>query len=113
GASHKRGARVRAGSATVYGEIDPAKVRAVIRAHRKEVDYCYKQALFRHKKLSGTVTVSFLISATSNVKSCEVKQDLSKGRVGKCICAKLSKWRFPKPKNTVRVIYKWSMWSAK
>ncbi|MDA3863053.1 MAG: AgmX/PglI C-terminal domain-containing protein, partial [Deltaproteobacteria bacterium] len=106
----KRKIRVRQGSASVYGKLDPNEVRAVIRAHRREVHHCYQKGLMMNDKLAGSVRVSFIIATTGRVKSCNVTENLAIAKVGNCICGRLRTWKFPQPQGGLaRVAYAWTL----
>lgn len=106
----KRRIRVRSGSAAVFGKLDPNEVRAVIRAHRREVHHCYQKGLMANDKLAGTVRVSFMINTTGRVQSCNVTENLAIPKVGACICGRLRTWKFPQPQGGLaRVAYAWTL----
>ncbi|MBN2724234.1 MAG: AgmX/PglI C-terminal domain-containing protein [Deltaproteobacteria bacterium] len=106
----KRKIRIRQGSATVFGKLDPNEVRAVIRAHRREVHHCYQKGLMQNDKLAGTVRVEFLINPAGRVQGCSVLENLAIGSVGSCICGRLSTWKFPQPQGGLaRVAYAWTL----
>ncbi|MBU1534322.1 AgmX/PglI C-terminal domain-containing protein, partial [Myxococcota bacterium] len=106
----RRSISVRSGSAAVFGKLDPNEVRAVIRAHRREVHHCYQKGLMANDKLAGTVRVSFMINTTGRVQSCSVTENLAIPKVGHCICGRLTTWKFPQPQGGLaRVAYAWTL----
>jgi FHA domain len=106
----RRKIRVRSGSAAVFGKLDPNEVRAVIRAHRREVHHCYQKGLMANDKLAGTVRVSFFINPAGRVQSCSVTENLAVPKVGNCICGRLRTWKFPQPQGGLaRVAYAWTL----
>ncbi|MBU1219681.1 AgmX/PglI C-terminal domain-containing protein [Myxococcota bacterium] len=106
----KRKINIRQGRAEVSGKLDPAEVRAVIRAHRQEVHHCYQKGLMQNDKLAGTVRVEFLINPQGRVQSCSVVENLAIGSVGSCICGRLTTWKFPQPQGGLaRVAYAWTL----
>ena len=110
GGIHRRGISIRQGRAEVSGKLDPAEVRAVIRAHRREVQHCYQKGLMQNDKIQGTVRVSFLINTAGRVNSCSVTENLAVPLVGTCICSRLRTWKFPQPQGGLaRVAYAWTL----
>ena len=106
----RRKIRIRSGSASVFGKLHPNEVRAVIRAHRREVHHCYQKGLMANDKLAGTVRVSFLINTSGRVNSCSVQENLAIPKVGNCICGRLRTWKFPQPQGGLaRVAYAWTL----
>ena len=58
----------------VTGSLDKELIRQVIQSHHDQLKYCYENALTRNPKLTGKVSVRFIITeggtvGTSNVAS--------------------------------------------
>ncbi|MBU1535591.1 AgmX/PglI C-terminal domain-containing protein [Myxococcota bacterium] len=98
----------------IFGKLNPTEVRAVIRAHQGEVHTCYKKGLKLDEKLAGRVRVTFMIKLDGTPVSCSVMEHLKETAVGNCICARLPKWKFPKPQGGMaRVSYPWTFHPSK
>jgi FHA domain len=110
GGIRRRGVKIRSGAAAVYGKLDPNEVRAVLKAHAREVKHCYSKGLMKNDKLSGNVRVSFFIAPSGRVQKCSVTENLAIRSVGSCICGRLSTWRFPQPQGGLaKVNYSWAL----
>jgi len=83
----------------VSGAYDPELIRRVVRSHHDQLKYCYDNALTRNPKLTGKVSVRWIITeggtvGTSNV----VSSTTNTPELDKCIAGRVLTWVFPKPK---------------
>jgi len=95
----------------VMGDLDVAKITAVVDGTTGAITDCYKAGLRRDKKLQGRVRVRFVIDATGKVKSAEDGgSTLPDAEVVKCIAGAIGKLTFPKPeKGEVVVTYPFNL----
>ncbi|MBU1221723.1 AgmX/PglI C-terminal domain-containing protein [Myxococcota bacterium] len=106
----KRPIKIRPGRAEVFGKLDPMEVRSAIMAHRNEVHHCYQKSLMSNENLSGTIRVEFFITILGRGSSCNIIENLSMPEVGRCICSRISVWKFPQPQGGVaKVSYAWTL----
>ena len=83
----------------VQGSMDPELIRRVVRSHHDQLKYCYDNALTRNPKLTGKVSVRWIIREDGTVASSNV-QTTTTGTpdLDKCIAGRVLTWIFPKPK---------------
>lgn len=83
----------------VMGSLDPELIRQVIHRNRGQIRHCYESQLAQFPKLSGSVTVKFVIAASGTVASSQVaKSDLGNNELEACVTDRVRTWLFPKPK---------------
>ena len=99
--SHQGGGpEVVGGMVKTRGGLDREIIRRTIRAHIKEVKFCYEQELIRKPGLYGRVTVQFTITPTGAVSSAAVQAStVGDARVEQCIAHAVGRWEFPRPEN--------------
>jgi len=83
----------------VSGAYDPELIRRVVRSHHDQLKFCYDNALTRNPKLTGKVSVRWIITeggtvGTSNV----VSSTTNTPELDRCIAGRVLTWVFPKPK---------------
>jgi pSer/pThr/pTyr-binding forkhead associated (FHA) protein len=89
------------GRPLVTGSLDKEIIQRVIRKHRREIAFCYEQALQKNKTLAGRVKVKFTISGTGDVIAALVQKGsstLKDSSVHSCMSSKIRRWVFPEPK---------------
>jgi hypothetical protein len=95
---------VQIGQPTVKGELDKAIIRRYLKRNIQKLTYCYEKAWLANPRLSGTVTVSFEITADGKVKS-SVASGVSSD-IEACFGSVIARIEFPKPKaGLVNVTY--------
>jgi TonB family protein len=83
----------------VMGSLDKELIRQVIHRNRNQIRYCYEAQLPRYPKLSGRVTVKFVITAEGGVSSSNVSQSTAgNAELETCVAGRVRTWQFPKPK---------------
>lgn len=84
---------------TVMGSLDKELIRQVIKRNVNQIRYCYESQLTRYPKLSGKVSVKFVISASGSVASSNVASaDTNNAELETCVAGRVRTWMFPKPK---------------
>ncbi|MBC7465508.1 MAG: AgmX/PglI C-terminal domain-containing protein [Bdellovibrio sp.] len=94
--------------AWVGGGLDRNEIAAVIQRHISEVRFCYEQGLQTKPKLSGRLSMDFMIGPSGSVSVAKVNNSsLDHVPVENCIRNRLRTWNFPKPEGgvTVKVTY--------
>lgn len=94
--------------AWIGGGLDRNEIAAVINRHLSEVRFCYEQGLQQKPKLSGRLSMNFMISPNGSVGIAKVvNSSLNHAVVEGCIRDRLKTWNFPKPEGgvTVKVSY--------
>lgn len=87
------------------GSLEPAVVRKVVRSHLNEVGACYRVGLDSCPKLTGQVTITFVIDANGRVsQSAVAKSSLGYPDVEACIVAASREWAFPQPQGGGNVV---------
>ena len=82
----------------VGGSLPREAIQQVVRRHVPEVRRCYERRLVARPDLEGTVTVSFVISATGAVERATVhRTTLNDAAVESCITTAVEGWTFPAP----------------
>lgn len=86
-------------NAIVFNESDihfnPKYVRDFVRQHSDDIRACYQQELPNTPNLSGTITVSWLISLDGSVTMTTIREStLNNKNVEKCIQDTIQQWRF-------------------
>jgi hypothetical protein len=119
GLGHKgdRDVSVSAGSAVVMGSIDRELVRKVIQDHASQIRYCYEQQLALNPKLSGKVSIKWIINADGSATGAQVDggaTTLQDDKVHDCMRSRIQSWQFPKPKGggIAVITYPWILRSS-
>jgi hypothetical protein len=83
----------------VTGAYDPELIRRVVRSHHDQLKYCYDNALTRNPKLTGKVSVRWIITEGGTVGSSNVVNTTTNTpELDRCIAGRVLTWVFPKPK---------------
>jgi len=83
----------------VTGSMDPELIRRVVRSHHDQLKYCYDNALTKNPKLTGKVSVRWIIREDGTVASSNVVSSTSgTPELDHCISGRVLLWIFPKPK---------------
>ncbi|HZJ55473.1 MAG TPA: adventurous gliding motility protein GltG [Myxococcaceae bacterium] len=83
----------------VTGSMDPELIRRVVRSHHDQLKYCYDNALTKNPKLTGKVSVRWIITEGGTVASSNVVSSTTNTReLDQCIAGRVLTWIFPKPK---------------
>jgi len=83
----------------VTGSMDPELIRRVVRSHLDQLKYCYDNALTRNPKLTGKVSVRWIITEAGTVASSNVVGTTTNTpELDRCIAGRVLTWIFPKPK---------------
>ncbi|MCB0416427.1 MAG: AgmX/PglI C-terminal domain-containing protein [Bdellovibrionales bacterium] len=81
------------------GGLDRDVIDAIVRKRKARIRLCYERQLNFQPKLSGKVTVAFVISGTGAVQSASISEDTMKSSaVNSCIISEVKSWKFPAPK---------------
>jgi hypothetical protein len=83
----------------VTGSMDPELIRRVVRSHHDQLKYCYDNALTKNPKLTGKVSVRWIIREDGTVASSNVTTTTTgTPDLDRCIAGRVLTWIFPKPK---------------
>jgi len=83
----------------VQGSMDPELIRRVVRSHHDQLKYCYDNALTRNPKLTGKVSIRWIITEAGTVASSNVVSSTTNTPdLDRCIAGRVLTWIFPKPK---------------
>ena len=83
----------------VTGSMDPELIRRVVRSHHDQLKYCYDNALTKNPKLTGKVSVRWIITEGGTVASSNVVSTTTNTPdLDRCIAGRVLTWIFPKPK---------------
>jgi TonB family protein len=83
----------------VMGSLDKELIRKVIHANRGQIRYCYESQLSRFPKLTGKVSIKFVITGAGTVSTSQVAQSTAgNAEMEACIAGRVRTWQFPKPK---------------
>jgi hypothetical protein len=112
-----RDVKIATGTAQVMGSIDKELVRRVIQEHASQIRYCYEQQLAINPRLSGKVSIKWIIQGDGSATSCQVVSDgttLEDGKVHECMMSRIASWQFPKPKGggIAVITYPWILRSS-
>jgi hypothetical protein len=81
------------------GELDKAKVYAVIQKATRKIQGCYERALLKKPSLSGQIKFKWTIMGSGKASGVRVQSSsISDAAVAGCIRGILAKLRYPKPK---------------
>ncbi|HUL59612.1 MAG TPA: adventurous gliding motility protein GltG [Anaeromyxobacteraceae bacterium] len=89
------------GNAVVMGSVDKELIRRVIQEHAAQIRYCYEQQLAINPKLSGKVSIKWIINADGSASGAQVdagSTTLADDKVHRCMMERIQSWQFPKPK---------------
>ncbi|MFO0744880.1 MAG: AgmX/PglI C-terminal domain-containing protein [Myxococcota bacterium] len=82
------------------GELDAKTVQQYIRRYLSGIKWCYQDRLQSNRKLGGKLTLAFTILPNGNVMDARAANStLGDASLEQCIAAKMSRWRFPSPKD--------------
>jgi hypothetical protein len=94
---------VTTGDVEMRGSLDRAVVEQAVESHFNEVRACYASGLDADPRLSGQVSVSFIISATGALQTAMVRSNTLVSSTGagesvaECILGRVRTWTFPPP----------------
>lgn len=78
------------------GGLDKDVIDAIVRQRQERIRLCYERQLNYHPRLSGKITVHFVIGRVGNVLTSEVAEDTMKNEaVKKCLLSEVKSWTFP------------------
>ncbi len=87
---------VRSGAALVKGSLSKEVIRRIVHRHMNEVKFCYERELAKQPKLSGRVSIKFIIKADGGVQDAAVSDSTVKNpAMENCIAAAVRRWTFP------------------
>jgi len=91
------------GPAQVMGSVDKELIRRVIQEHAAQIRYCYEQRLAINPRLSGKVSIKWIINADGSASGAVIVHDsgsttLDDVEVHDCMMKRIQSWQFPKPK---------------
>jgi hypothetical protein len=117
GRKGERDVNISSGNAQVMGSIDKELVRKVIQEHAAQIRYCYEQQLALNPKLSGKVSIKWIINADGSAAGAQVdgaSTTLQDAKVHQCMMARIVSWEFPKPKGggMAVITYPWILRSS-
>jgi len=86
------------GQPIVAGGLDREVIESYIRRRLDRIKLCYERQLNFFPKLSGKISVHFVIGKTGQVLQNKIIEDSLKNEsVRKCILAEVATWNFPQP----------------
>ena len=89
---------------SVEGGLEESQILAVIQRNIGQIIYCYEKGLQKKPKLSGRVSVYFVINGGGRVRTTKVKNtSLGSDSVESCMQKKIRGWKFPRPHGNVDV----------
>jgi hypothetical protein len=117
GRKSDRDVNISTGTAQVMGSVDKELVRKVIQEHAAQIRYCYEQQLALNPKLSGKVSVKWVINGDGSASSAQIDASattLNDPKVHQCMMARITSWEFPKPKGggIAVITYPWILRSS-
>ncbi len=87
-------ARITDGEPQISGSLDKNVIRRVVKAHMKQVEFCYEKLLLTHPGLEGKLVAKWTIDqdgSVANASASGVHPDLET-----CMVARIKMWKFPK-----------------
>lgn len=82
----------------ILGELDRAKISAVIAKDVEAITYCYQRRLAEDPSLAGKVVIKFIIAKDGSVSSANPKSStLEDEQVERCLVGRIMRMRFPEP----------------
>lgn len=83
-------------------KIDMGEVELLVFSKREQIKSCYDSALRRNENLSGTLVLEWKVSMSGRAQAIRpLKSTLGDSKLLECLKARLTTWRFPKPKHGV------------
>jgi hypothetical protein len=112
-----RDVNVSTGTAVVMGSVDKELIRKVIQEHAAQIRYCYEQQLVINPRLSGKVSIKWVINGDGSASSAQVdgsSTTLEDAKVHECMMQRITSWQFPKPKGggIAVITYPWILRSS-
>ena len=90
--------------ASVEEGLTKEEVGAVIHSHLGEIRYCHEASMLANPTIQGKLVLQFTITAQGVVDSVSVASTtIPDAKLPECVVGKLKNWRFPRPKNGVKV----------
>lgn len=87
-----------AGTTRVAGGLDRDVIESIIRRRLDRIRLCYERQLNFYPKLSGKITVHFVIGKSGNVVNRSIVDDtMRNASVSQCIESEVGSWNFPAP----------------
>lgn len=87
------------GSTVTEGGLDRDVIDAIVRRRQDRVRLCYERQLNFFPKLSGKVSVQFIINAGGAVVGASLLEDTMKNAaVNQCLLSEVKTWTFPQPR---------------
>lgn len=84
----------------IRGELDAQTVQRIIRRGLPGIKWCYQERVQANRDLQGKVTLSFVIMPNGTVNNAAVTNStMNDAALNRCIVDKMSRWRFPQPKD--------------
>jgi outer membrane biosynthesis protein TonB len=87
----------RAEAPEVDGELDAAKINAVMKRKMSAIKACYESALKRDPKLSGKLVIEMEILEDGRINIEAFSGSLRSSDVESCVRRRARSWRFPRP----------------
>jgi TonB family protein len=95
-----RRAIVKEGKFNVSGGYDKSIIRAYIRRHLRQLQWCHQKAIQIRPNVAGKVTVRFLINPSGKVMKAKVVHSTVNDKgLETCLAQKIQMWNFPPPPN--------------
>ncbi|RME19033.1 MAG: hypothetical protein D6806_18985 [Deltaproteobacteria bacterium] len=89
----------------VRGHLSREAIAKVVRAHLREIQYCYEKNLLLNPNLKGKVVMEWTIATSGSVTVVKTKQNtMAAPTVAMCIAAKIRRWKFPRPKGGIVIV---------
>ena len=85
-------------------ELQSVLDTAARRAHVNELRYCYELGLKKDPKLTGSITLKFVISKTGTVTSSTLTGKMGQTTVEACSVKAVKRWKFPSNDDGVVVV---------
>ncbi len=106
--NYKKKIMIITGSTMIKGKVDSEKIKAVVKAHRREVLHCYKLNFNPVNQDNSKLNVKFQINSKGKVISCKISSQQNLAKTEKCVCKRLKTWKFPQTKSeNPKVNYTW------
>lgn len=84
----------------ISGELDEKTVQRYIRRYLSGIKWCYQDRLQANRKLGGKLTLAFTIMPNGTTHQPRAANStLGDAQLHRCIETKMSRWRFPQPKD--------------
>ncbi|MCA9516727.1 MAG: AgmX/PglI C-terminal domain-containing protein [Myxococcales bacterium] len=84
----------------LVGELDAKTVQQYIRRYLSGIKWCYQDRLQQNRKLQGKLTLAFTILPNGGVHDARTTNStLGDAELEACIAKKMSRWKFPTPKD--------------